>query len=105
MPNEPLRAYGGPYMYLALSYFQPLVDEYTLGKGEYLVAGDNRYNSHDGREWNGPDLPILFTNDVTGDVGVIDKSLIVGRVRRVILPFKNGRAVENDPTYLNPVDR
>ena len=79
--------------------------EYTLGKDEYLVVGDNRYNSHDGREWNGPDMPIQYTNDVSGDVGIIDKSLIQGRVRRVILPFKNIRAVESDPEYLYPTDR
>ena len=79
--------------------------EYTLGKDEYLVVGDNRYNSHDGREWNGPDMPIQYTNDVSGDVGIIDKSLIQGRVRRVILPFKNMRAVESDPEYLYPTDR
>ena len=37
MPNEPLNAPGGPYMYLALSYFQPLVDVYTMGDATLIL--------------------------------------------------------------------
>ena len=37
MPNEPLRVSGDSYMYLALSYFQPLVDAYTLGDATLIL--------------------------------------------------------------------
>ena len=78
--------------------------EYTLGENEYFVVGDNRYNSHDSRTWNGPDLPVNIVNDVSGHVGPLDKSMITGHVRSVFWPVKEARKVENDPDYLHPRD-
>ena len=67
--------YGCPYDY----------DAYQLGEDEYFVVGDNRYNSHDSRDWN--------DEDPEGDVGPISKSMIVGRVREVIWPLSSIRGV------------
>ena len=60
-------------------------DAYVLGEDEYFVVGDNRYNSHDSRDWRDSDPEM--------DVGPISKSMIVGRVRQVIWPLGNWRAV------------
>ena len=68
-------AYGSPDDY----------DPYTLGENEYFVVGDNRYNSHDSRDWR--------DSDSDGDVGPISKDMIVGRVRQVIWPLGSFRAV------------
>ena len=61
-------------------------DPYLLGEDEYFVVGDNRYNSHDSRDWN--------DSDPSNDVGPITKDMLVGRVRYVIWPLSNIRAVE-----------
>ena len=37
MPNEPLRVGSKSYMYLALSYFQPLVDEFSLADATLVL--------------------------------------------------------------------
>ena len=59
---------------------------YTLGEDEYFVVGDNRYHSHDSRDWN--------DNDPSMDVGPITGDMIVGRVRNVIWPIDSMRSVE-----------
>ena len=51
----------------------------TLGENEYLVIGDNRGNSHDSR---------------ANDVGPLERSYILGKVRQVIWPLSSWRSVE-----------
>ena len=59
---------------------------YTLGEDEYFAVGDNRYNSHDSRDWN--------DSDDSNDVGPITKDMVVGRVREVIWPLNSIRATK-----------
>lgn len=73
--------------------------EYVLGEDEYFVVGDNRYNSHDCRDWNGPDLPFVTANDTSGDVGPLKKNMIVGHVRCVFWPLSEIRGIPCDPEY------
>lgn len=66
--------------------FEPDYDAYVLGEDEYFVVGDNRYDSHDSRDWN--------DGDPTTDVGSISKKMITGHVRSVFWPLNNLRTVE-----------
>lgn len=65
---------------------QPDYDAYVLGENEYFVVGDNRYNSHDSRDWN--------SSSSDNPVGPISKDMIVGHVRQVFWPLSNFRTVE-----------
>ena len=72
---------------LALYYINGSPDDfepYTLGEDEYFVVGDNRYNSHDSRDWR--------DDDSDGDVGPIGKGMIIGKVQYVIWPLNAIRA-------------
>lgn len=61
-------------------------EPYVLGENEYFAVGDNRYNSHDSRDWK--------DRSSTNDVGPITKKMIVGRVSHVIWPLTEIRAVD-----------
>lgn len=78
--------------------------EYVLGEGEYFVVGDNRYNSHDSRSWNGPMIEKVLVNDVSGDVGPITEDMIVGRAKCVFWPFSEFEKIETNPLYAYPGD-
>lgn len=79
--------------------------EYVLGEDEYFVVGDNRYNSHDCRAWNGPDVELNLVNDASGDVGPITHDMIVGRAKYAFWPLDSMRKVEIDTEYIDPKDR
>ena len=78
--------------------------EYVLGEDEYFAVGDNRYNSHDSRTWNGPEIPLVLVNDVSGDVGPITRDMIVGRAKCVFWPISEYEKIENNPLYVDPRD-
>ena len=59
---------------------------YTLEENEYFVVGDNRYYSHDSRDWN--------DNDPSQDVGPITEDMLIGKVHNVIWPTDRIRKVE-----------
>ena len=61
-------------------------EPYTLGENEYFCVGDNRYDSHDSRDWK--------DGIADGDVGPLDGSMIKGKVRFVFWPFSAIRTVE-----------
>ena len=82
--DEILDAYipGEYHPYLNSPDYAP----YTLKEDEYFVVGDNRYHSHDSRDWN--------DSDPSMDVGPISGDMIVGRVCNVIWPIDSMRSVE-----------
>ena len=51
---------------------------FTVDEDYYFVMGDHRNNSNDSRSQ-----------------GAIDRSMIIGHVRRVVFPFGNGRSIPN----------
>ena len=74
---------------LALYYPNDSPDDYgpyTLGEDEYFAVGDNRYHSHDSRDWR--------DSDSSKDVGPITKDMVVGRVQEVIWPLNHIRATK-----------
>ena len=75
-----------PYLNPARNQYNHTMSPITLGENEYFVVGDNRYNSHDSRDWN--------DNDPSRDVGPISKDMIIGRVRYVFWPLNEMRVVE-----------
>ena len=50
------------------------------------MVGDNRYNSHDSRDWN--------DSEPSRDVGPITKDMIVGKVQCVVWPLSSIRVPE-----------
>ncbi|MBR3334080.1 MAG: signal peptidase I [Clostridia bacterium] len=96
LPGDTIRLENG-YLYVKeagqeeeVMYKEPYInDEYRSGplntfrayevpEGKYFVMGDHRNNSNDSRS-----------------VGPIDRSMIVGHVRRVVFPFNQWRGVPN----------
>ena len=94
LPGDTLRLEDG-YLYIKekgqeeeVKYEEPYISEayrggslnnfgpFTVPEGEFFVMGDHRNNSNDSR-----------------NVGAVERSMIIGHVRRVVFPFGNWRGV------------
>lgn len=87
LPGDTVQVTGGVLYINDQPVDEPYVDyppreEYPrtlMGENQYMVMGDNRAGSHDGR---------------SRDVGPITKDMIVGRPRLVILPLGQFRTIQ-----------
>ncbi len=78
-------SYDEPYLSPEhIAYFTRSAGDFTvtLGEGEYFVMGDNRDNSNDSRR-----------------VGVINRDMFVGKVRRIIWPLSRWGEVAGSEVY------
>ena len=88
LPGETVELRDG-YLYIdGEKYDEPYIDNeyrsgrlntfgpYTVPEGKYFVMGDHRNNSNDSRS-----------------VGAVERSMIIGHVRRVVFPFSQWRGV------------
>lgn len=73
--GEPL---DEPYLDPSRVRYRRTMDPRTLGPDEYFVMGDNRDSSNDSRR-----------------IGPITRDMLVGRVQRVIFPFRSRRPISN----------
>ena len=85
LPGDTVEVRGG-YLYVnGVMYEEPYIthrpdytmNAYTVPEGMYFVLGDNRSNSNDSHL-----------------IGTIDRSMIKGKVRQVILPLSAWRAID-----------
>ena len=80
LPGERVEITGGRLYIDGVPLSEPYVSSpsadysVTLGGDEYLVLGDNRAESHDGR---------------AEDMGLLSEDDFIGKVRFVIFPFRN----------------
>jgi len=80
LPGETIEISGGRLYIDGVPLSEPYVSSpsadyrVSLGEDEYLVLGDNRAESHDGR---------------AEDMGLLSEDDFIGRVRFVIYPFRN----------------
>ena len=88
LPGDTVEVREG-YLYVnGVRYDEPYIDEgyrsgwlnsfspFTVPDGEYFVMGDHRNNSNDSRS-----------------IGALERTMIIGHVRRVAFPFSNWRGI------------
>jgi len=80
LPGERVDILGDSTFINGIYYDEPFVSNearedfsVVLGENEYLVLGDNRYSSHDGRD---------------ADIGLLPEGAFKGKVRCVVSPFR-----------------
>ena len=63
-----------------------ILEPFVLGEDEYFVAGDNRDNSHDSRNY--------YSSWTGSTPSAITRDMIKGHVQLVVFPFDNFRSID-----------